>query len=162
MMNADQENGASSPKLDRRPRLWVRDPYVLSTRKYVFWGVVIGILAGVLEALVSAISVARSGGGNYWNLVSVHYCQVGFGGWLPGLVGGYIVAKRVERSKRNLWNRRTEQGLCTMCGYDLAGNESGRCPECGQALPRPRTTQPCKGERQIAQGASPGESGPHK
>jgi hypothetical protein len=24
-----------------------------------------------------------------------------------------------------------ETGLCTNCGYNLTGNESGRCPECG-------------------------------
>jgi len=25
--------------------------------------------------------------------------------------------------------------LCTKCGYDLTGNESGRCPECGTGVP---------------------------
>lgn len=25
--------------------------------------------------------------------------------------------------------------LCRQCGYDLTGNESGRCPECGTAIP---------------------------
>ena len=24
------------------------------------------------------------------------------------------------------------RGLCTFCGYNLTGNRSGRCPECGQ------------------------------
>ncbi len=27
------------------------------------------------------------------------------------------------------------RGLCQRCGYDLRGNESGRCPECGTPLP---------------------------
>ena len=27
--------------------------------------------------------------------------------------------------------RRRVQGLCLACGYDLRGNEQGRCPECG-------------------------------
>jgi hypothetical protein len=30
--------------------------------------------------------------------------------------------------------RRAERGLCTGCGYDLRGNASGVCPECGAAL----------------------------
>ncbi|MCH9057265.1 MAG: hypothetical protein IIB55_01415 [Planctomycetes bacterium] len=30
--------------------------------------------------------------------------------------------------------RRRRKGLCTACGYDLAGLNGGRCPECGQAL----------------------------
>lgn len=36
--------------------------------------------------------------------------------------------------------------LCTNCGYDLTGNISGRCPECGKDIPRTndaaRTTPP--------------------
>ena len=36
-----------------------------------------------------------------------------------------------------LWRRRRrllrERGLCLCCGYDLTGNESGICPECGKA-----------------------------
>jgi hypothetical protein len=30
--------------------------------------------------------------------------------------------------------RRHPPGHCKKCGYDLTGNESGRCPECGQPL----------------------------
>ncbi len=29
--------------------------------------------------------------------------------------------------------RRRKAGLCVGCAYDLTGNESGRCPECGEA-----------------------------
>ncbi len=29
------------------------------------------------------------------------------------------------------WKRRTPPGTCRSCGYDLTGNVSGRCPECG-------------------------------
>ncbi|MHC5112072.1 MAG: hypothetical protein ACYTHJ_19590 [Planctomycetota bacterium] len=25
-------------------------------------------------------------------------------------------------------------GMCQICGYDLTGNESGQCPECGEAV----------------------------
>ncbi|MDO8630091.1 MAG: hypothetical protein Q7R41_06315 [Phycisphaerales bacterium] len=28
--------------------------------------------------------------------------------------------------------------LCRACGYDLTGNVSGRCPECGAEVPEPR------------------------
>jgi hypothetical protein len=30
--------------------------------------------------------------------------------------------------------RRVPVGLCVCCGYDLTGNVSGRCPECGTAV----------------------------
>jgi uncharacterized paraquat-inducible protein A len=31
---------------------------------------------------------------------------------------------------------RIGRGLCYKCGYDLRGNESGRCPECGARIER--------------------------
>lgn len=36
-----------------------------------------------------------------------------------------------------LWwrdRRRRRPGFCERCGYDLTGNVSGRCPECGAAI----------------------------
>jgi hypothetical protein len=33
---------------------------------------------------------------------------------------------------------RLRRGLCVNCGYDLTGNLSGTCPECGTAVPRKR------------------------
>lgn len=34
-----------------------------------------------------------------------------------------------------LWHRRRiPPGHCQRCGYDLTGNVSGRCPECGKAI----------------------------
>ena len=33
---------------------------------------------------------------------------------------------------RTLWRRRL--GLCLGCGYDLCGNRSGICPECGRGI----------------------------
>jgi predicted histidine transporter YuiF (NhaC family) len=32
-------------------------------------------------------------------------------------------------------------GVCRRCGYNLTGNQSGRCPECGQAPPNQFTSQ---------------------
>ena len=31
-------------------------------------------------------------------------------------------------------HRRRKRGLCVQCGYNLAGNVSGVCPECGEAM----------------------------
>jgi hypothetical protein len=31
--------------------------------------------------------------------------------------------------------RRWRRGLCLACGYDLAGNVNGTCPECGSPIP---------------------------
>ena len=49
--------------------------------------------------------------------------------------------------------RRTRRGLCASCGYDLTGNVSGTCPECGTPV-----VQACAGRRtrvQDVEGAPP-------
>ncbi len=37
-----------------------------------------------------------------------------------------------------LARRRARAGCCAKCGYDLTGNTTGICPECGAAAPQPR------------------------
>ena len=38
--------------------------------------------------------------------------------------------------RRSVWGQLNEAGLrtCVGCGYDLTGNESGVCPECGETV----------------------------
>lgn len=39
------------------------------------------------------------------------------------------------------WRRRGDQGrtgMCRSCGYNLTGNTSGRCPECGAEILKPK------------------------
>lgn len=45
------------------------------------------------------------------------------------LGAGYLVVTPIVRRRR-----RRKRGLCLACGYNLAGNESGRCPECGKEI----------------------------
>ena len=55
--------------------------------------------------------------------LTIYFCPL----WLPFLLvlipTGYL-----------LWRdrRRIPLGHCQKCGYDLTGNESGKCPECGE------------------------------
>jgi hypothetical protein len=39
--------------------------------------------------------------------------------------------RKHRRMQRYLWKR--VMWLCSRCGYDMTGNQSGRCPECGTA-----------------------------
>ncbi len=39
-----------------------------------------------------------------------------------------IIAWQDRRTRK-----RAARGLCTRCGYDLTGNVSGTCPECGKS-----------------------------
>jgi hypothetical protein len=49
--------------------------------------------------------------------------------WLPLLLSTVVTALPLRRPPRA-----TLRGRCSTCGYDLTGNTSGRCPECGTAV----------------------------
>ena len=63
---------------------------------------------------------------------------------LTAILLGVIPAMLVNRFDRR--NRRRRLGLCMCCGYDLTGNVSGVCPECGTGIERldvdPRPSAP--------------------
>jgi len=62
-------------------------------------------------------------------VTSQTYRVVGVPIWLLAVVmaGVWVGQLRVVMSR----GRRTKPGCCTTCGYDLTGNVSGVCPECG-------------------------------
>jgi hypothetical protein len=59
-----------------------------------------------------------------WTLFAAAYAGYGLG------FAGTVAARALE-GRRSRKTRRRRQGLCTECGYDLTGNVSGKCPECG-------------------------------
>jgi len=82
------------------------------------------MLAGVGLALVAYVAYELeqfypSGTRNAWNftmplwLIVIAFC----------VLGAMMMAAAT---------RRRPPGCCVQCGYDLTGNESGRCPECGR------------------------------
>jgi hypothetical protein len=56
---------------------------------------------------------------------------VAFSGVVAGLIaaGDWVAVER----PRGVLRRRRRLGLCARCGYDLHGNVSRVCPECGAA-----------------------------
>ncbi len=55
-----------------------------------------------------------------------------FPAWLPFIAfGTYPTTAFIRGPLRR--HRRRKRGLCINCGYNLTGNESGVCPECGEA-----------------------------
>ncbi|HQL54004.1 MAG TPA: hypothetical protein PLQ87_04795, partial [Phycisphaerae bacterium] len=46
-----------------------------------------------------------------------------------GVPAAIILGRRAWRARRL-----HRVGVCRKCGYDLTGNMSGRCPECGAAF----------------------------
>ena len=60
--------------------------------------------------------------------------------WLPALLSLIVPAwpliRRLGRKVEPEWRlqrRPPPEGHCRRCGYNLAGNVSGLCPECGEA-----------------------------
>jgi hypothetical protein len=63
--------------------------------------------------------------------------RLDFGGWLPCTLFVLLAGLRVALWLRGPYRRhyRRRHNLCLTCGYNLTGNTSGRCPECGTAVP---------------------------
>lgn len=57
-------------------------------------------------------------------------------------VGLVIALAALEAALHRRFDRRAWPGHCTACGYNLAGNTSGTCPECGTPTAQRATTEP--------------------
>ncbi len=55
---------------------------------------------------------------------------------LTMLFAAYPAFELVVGARRRRRERRRHDGQCVGCGYDLTGNESGVCPECGTEIKR--------------------------
>ena len=66
----------------------------------------------------------RQTGFGYWAIVPM---------WEPLLLFGIYPAIAFIRGPLRR-HRRRKKGLCLKCGYNLTGNESGICPECGEQI----------------------------
>jgi hypothetical protein len=56
--------------------------------------------------------------------------------WLPSLFAAIAPALWIRARLVKVGRKR--HGLCLGCGYDLTGNASGTCPECGTLVRRPK------------------------
>ena len=54
--------------------------------------------------------------------------------WMPTVLFAAYPAIALARSPGRRHRRRRKRGQCVKCGYDLTGNVSGVCSECGTAL----------------------------
>jgi hypothetical protein len=56
--------------------------------------------------------------------------------WLPIILSAVYPTVVVLKLRRESAHRRRRLGLCVACGYNLTGNVTGACPECGCAVSR--------------------------
>ena len=104
--------------------------YGKSTRakKHVLIGFGIGFIIGLS---LSFLATSRS---EDWFNKTIMYL-FSFNMAFPALGGaiGYIIAKRIERMEKRQYMRR-RYNLCLNCDYNLTGNVTGICPECGEKI----------------------------
>ena len=65
-----------------------------------------------------------------WSLLSLDIAAIG-GLWLTTLVVAMVIQGGLVRRRRLL---RVRSNRCIACGYNLTGNVSGVCPECGERI----------------------------
>ncbi len=80
--------------------------------------------ADVLPSVLVEYAWTPAPGQPYWGLIIM-------GTAFYAVCGGVLGAVLVTIMSRSLRRRREKHGLCGGCGYDLRGNVSGLCPECG-------------------------------
>lgn len=117
------ECGASTTQ---RPSLFARQkPSNLRCVVYALFALAAGsVLAGIAVSLPPGEPVR-------WPYIAL--------GCTIGGTGLFALAIPVVREWHSIVRRnRGHEGLCPNCGYDLRGNTSGRCPECGSAA-QPRS-----------------------
>ena len=85
------------------------------------------VLAGAICALLVVLLVVSSDAIPWACLLAVVPWPVFF-----------LIAYALGERDRRFFQRRGAHGLCINCGYDLRGNTSGVCPECGTRFGPPK------------------------
>jgi hypothetical protein len=107
-------------------RFYVREPLREPKAQFTTDGGPLGPPApGVAEPEVRTIMVVKSVGGSS---LTLSY-------WLLTFVFAALPSVWIVRLGRRL-RRLRAAGCCGTCGYNLTGNTSGTCPECGTAVPQ--------------------------
>jgi hypothetical protein len=124
----------------QRRELMSAERFARIARPIVVSGLLISAVVG-LTLIFIGISLDRHGFTDVYhdtNGMRLFRCLAAGEGLLLGMLigfGTYVVLPATRRDDRG-HNRRH----CWDCGYDLAGLESTRCPECGSKQDSPRTT----------------------
>lgn len=98
------------------------------------------LLASLLAGMINAHIVHAVMGLRLQNIVGYTATTIMFD-VLRGLIIGFLVGTPFVLLRRARAARRHAPGRCNRCDYDLTGNESGVCPECGTKVP-PREASP--------------------
>jgi hypothetical protein len=105
-----------------------REPSSTSPEPHPIWyGVQVGFLATLGTVLVMGAILVFADKKRHANSVIAAAVL-----WSVALLVGVAVGRRATSAKRRRYRRL--HGLCERCGYNLVGNMSGHCPECGSPV----------------------------
>lgn len=114
----------------KRLELW-RAAYHPVLKSPTYWLIALGTqLAGQLLCGFLGSQAVRQFG-SYGGLF--RWTPPAFGAFAASILTLWFVRKRINRNVRRELNRRG-MPTCLGCGYDLTGNVSGVCPECGRRI----------------------------
>ncbi len=91
-------------------------------------GAVVGFIAGVVLNLGILLSLERMSAAAWGAVGEAIWTIVGIGIILATTVGGVVAALLLTKHRGNSYPE------CQKCRYNLTGNVSGVCPECGTAI----------------------------
>jgi hypothetical protein len=86
------------------------------------WGRQLEINSAYLESMLPT-------GGCVLGVLSARYAVLPY--WFLSAVTALLPSLQVWRWAVGRWRNSRRPGACRQCGYDLTGNTSGVCPECG-------------------------------
>lgn len=115
-----------TPSFVRRPSLpWIRREHLPESPPRIADGIATGIW----------------GRGHVFHIAGIRFMRDGPSMWDVGFPDALPIALTAVLPAWWLWRilsrrRHARRGLCRRCGYDLTGNNSGICPECGSPIPK--------------------------
>jgi hypothetical protein len=90
------------------------------------------VIAAIGSVLLLAV-VALAAQSGWQSEHAQELARLGF--WV--VIGAVAASEAVLRVHRRRRRKRERSGRCAACGYDLTGNVSGICPECGMSVDPP-------------------------
>ena len=103
------------------------------------WGAVVGLvlvtIPGVQRGVLVPLQEAEHIGGFWGDPAYLYAAVIVFMALFGGVVGR--VAQSAKEAREWVPGRDLDRESCATCSYDLTGNESSVCPECGTEIELP-------------------------